>query len=253
MTPDSAADLVVKSLETEPVKNLLNPVTEQLGLMAGDVAGLVRFYVNDNLTKVFTKWARQREYKALPAGTDFASVIPILYSAQFQSNDELQELFAALLESSVSTPADVLPSFATTLAQLTPEEARYMIVLFEERSTRHRSDVGELGNLKRLYALYDSDLKNITFETRHVLEERIAKAELVIHDLLRLGILMEKQRTKKNLVLPTFGTRERVAEELLSHIQALGIETTFSFSEYGKKLIKAVSPTKAEPKPANPL
>src|SRR4051812_10335557 len=101
----------MSAIRTKAVQNLLSPITQKLGELGGDLGGIARFYARDNLEKVFTKWAHQRDDRPLPPDTDFSKLLPIIQHAQFQSDDDLQESFAALLESTVTDLSGVLPSF----------------------------------------------------------------------------------------------------------------------------------------------
>jgi|SRR5665213_2362865 len=80
------ANEISKALNTEPAKNLLSPVTKEIGDLLGEVANAARFYANDNLQKIFTKRARSRqaEGKTLEAG-DFHKIMPLLPMAAMHS------------------------------------------------------------------------------------------------------------------------------------------------------------------------
>lgn len=148
------ADLVVKSLETEPVKNLLSPITKQLGLIGGELGDILRFYVSRNLQQVFTKWAEHRNNNPLPPDTDMGRLLPLIQLASMQGDDELQERWAALLDSAVTAPDDVLPSFGLTLSQLTAQEARYVDRLYSY--AKHHARKGrELGKENILHGVFD--------------------------------------------------------------------------------------------------
>ncbi len=86
----ATGEAVEKVLESEPVNNLLAPVTKELGLTIGEVANVFRFYVTENLKSVFKKWAQQRNGNSINA-VEFQLVLPLLQSASLQSDEELQE------------------------------------------------------------------------------------------------------------------------------------------------------------------
>jgi hypothetical protein len=50
-----AATVIATATLTEAGKKLIAPVTEPIGLALGDLAGIYRFYQNENLGKIFTK------------------------------------------------------------------------------------------------------------------------------------------------------------------------------------------------------
>jgi len=233
-------DAVVKSLETQPVKNLLGPITEKLGLMGGDLGDLVRFYVNRNLEKIFTEWAKQRHNQPLPPNTDMGRLTPLMLQASLQSDEELQQRWAALLESAVTEPDGVLPSFGQTLSQLSAEEARYIDRLYAHM-TNHPSSGGRgLGNLTILFALYDERLGRFTIGIREAsLEREFAQARLFIHDLLRLRIITVEQEPKRHNLT---GTDVIALERFLGELQKPELISSYSFTDYGLSFIRAVTP-----------
>ena len=120
-----AGELVEKTLDSEPVRNLLGPLTKNLGLLLGQVSDVARFYTEQNLSSIFTKWAVQR--KGEPLGSrGFKRVLPLLRDAAMQSDDELQERWASLLENVANDTKMFYASFGQTLSQITSAEARYL-------------------------------------------------------------------------------------------------------------------------------
>jgi len=236
-------DAVIKSLETEPVKNLLGPITEQLGLIGGDLGGILRFYVNQNLPKVFRKWAEQRNHKPLAPDTDMGKLMPLLQLASLQSDEELQQRWAALLESAVTEPDGVLPSFGQTLSQLSAEEARYIDRLYAYMTNHPTSGGRGLGNLTLLFVLYDERLGRFTIGIRDAkLEREFAQARLFIHDLLRLRIIAVEQEPKRHNLR---GTDLIALERFLGELQKPELISSYSFTDYGLGFIRAVTPKPA--------
>jgi hypothetical protein len=45
--------IVEKALDSEPVRNLLGPLTQNLGMTFGYVSDIARFYTEENLAKIF--------------------------------------------------------------------------------------------------------------------------------------------------------------------------------------------------------
>jgi hypothetical protein len=207
-------------LNAEPVKNLLSPVTKEVGLVLGSIGSLVRFYCEDNLQKVFTKWARQRSNKPLEPA-EFIKVIPLLQAASLVSDNDLQECWAGLLESSVTQPEDFVPSFSQTLALLTPDEARcldrlYLQMLNQEPHLFHR-----LGTFDEMVSVYDPSADKSA-------EKRV---HLLIQDLERLGLIYRERQDD-----------DRVPTPVIGNFVASGFHTVYYFSDYGLRFIKAVTP-----------
>jgi hypothetical protein len=123
--PNNQLSDAMKILDSEPVKNLLSPVTKEVGEFLGQIANLARFYATENLEAIFTKWARGRRNGRTIDAEAFKRVMPLLPLAAMVSGDELQEKWAVLMESA-ATEDNCLPSFGQTLSQLTAEEVRYL-------------------------------------------------------------------------------------------------------------------------------
>ena len=239
---NAAGDL----LNTEPVKNLLSPVTKEVGLVLGTIGSLVRFYCEDNLQKVFTKWARQRNRKPL-APPDFTRAIPLLQAASLCSDDELQERWAALLESSVTQPEGVLPSFGHTLSQLTPEEARFL-----ERLYANREKMDSLDSLDCIFlSMEPQDLSKKFDDMFHHFEKwsseckkRSLLLSLMLQDFSRLGLIVDMPDVVEEE--EGRGERKEFSQNDLPRFLRIGIrqklKSSYHFSEYGSRFIQAVTP-----------
>jgi len=137
--PNAAAGEIVKeALNSELVKDLLGPMAQNLGLIFGQISDIARFYTEDNLAKIFKKRATQRRGIPLDAEA-FRRVLPLLRDAAMQSDDELQERWASLLENVAAAADDVLPSFGQALSKLNPD-----------RSSLSRSNLGTCVGTHRL-------------------------------------------------------------------------------------------------------
>jgi hypothetical protein len=118
-----AGEIVEKVLDAEPVRNLLGPMTQNIGLVLGQVPEIARFYTEQSLLSVFTKWAAQR--KGEPLKTEgFKGLLPLLRDATMQSDDELLERWGSLLEN-VANDAKV---FFRHLARLSHRSHRQRTV-----------------------------------------------------------------------------------------------------------------------------
>ncbi len=218
-------------LNTDQGRNLLNPVTQEIGLLLADLVGAFRFCVEENWARFYPKWARQRQNRPLTLD-EIRKVVPLLQAASLCSDDELQERWAALLESSVTTPEGVLPSFGHTLSQLTAEEAKFLERLYQ----KDRNGLGEFESLTRIY---DPEWQQLFFADRERYNMQIDHVRLLVQDLERLGLLVAEQRVKevkKNI---------RRLDELPSLLEKLGqqkLDSVYHISHYGKNFINAVTP-----------
>ncbi len=217
---------VGKLLNTEPVRNLLAPVTKEVGLVLGSIGSLVRFYCEDNLQKVFTKWAQQRNGKPLEP-SEFIKVIPLLQAASLVSDEELQECWAALLESSVSEPENCVPSFSQTLTLLTPDGARYLNRLHlriagEVNEPSHSGTYHRLGNFDEMVGIYNSQGDN----------GGLSRVHLLLHDLVRLGLIW-REREDDTYPMPIIGNHA---------INVSGFQMVYYFSDFGLRFVQALTP-----------
>jgi len=242
-----------KILDNELVKNVLSPPTKEVGEFLATIANLTRYYATGNLEKIFTKWAKSR---CSIEPEEFKRVMPLLPLVSMVSDDELQERWAVLMEST-ATDEGCLPSFGQTLAQLTAEEVRYLerlwkaVVLPPTYVSIHRAGRDPL-RYDTLVQVLDPEIDNwispsenkvfqatATDEQKAELDatyERIGRAELVIEDLMRLGII-GKEQVAKNLPFEQAFPSER---------RQTRVEFEYSFSQYGVSFMEAVTP-KPEP------
>ncbi len=213
---------LAKLLDTEIIKTLLGPVTQQVGLMGGDLAGIVRTYTTFNLAQVLTRWAQQRHNKPLKPA-EFVKVIRLLQAASQVSDNDLQECWAALLESSVSEPETFVPSFSQTLALLTPDEARCLDRL-------HLQVVNQEFHLLHRLGTFD-DMATVCFPGADRRAEN--RGHLLIQDLERLGLIYREREDDDNVPTPiTWGFIPSVS----------GFHTVYHLSDYGLRFVQAVTP-----------
>lgn len=251
----ATGEAVEKVLESEPVTNLLAPVTKELGLAIGEVANVFKFYFTENLKSVFKKWAQQRNGNSINA-KEFQLVLPLLQSASLQSDEELQERWAALLESTVTDKENVLPSFGSTLSQLTAEEARYLDKLWSA-VTRRSPLPNEPYRLKKnqfdfnfMQFVFDPELSEDAVQCRvkrffkqqtsaQEIEAlgRQGKLRLIVQDLERLGIIGNRSE-----LVPGQSHWVEVESKEIEIPGDSALHQWTSFTPYGKSFIKAVKP-----------
>lgn len=246
----------IEVLKSEPATNLLSPVTKEVGEFLGTVANLARFYATKNIESIFTKWAHERGGQRALTGEDFRRVMPLLPLASMVSDDELQDRWAALMEST-ATDDGSLPSFGQTLAQLTSEEVRYLDRLRKRvappawqlsLNRPGRDPVSYITLVKEFDPGVDPGVNpserkyfgdQMTDEQK-ANYERLVRADLVIEDLIRLGIIteipvVEPERYLQigNKKIPTGRSRTVLRSQ-------------YSFSQYGVAFMEAVTPARDE-------
>ncbi len=240
-----------KILDSELAKNLLGPVTKEVGQFLGHIANLARFYATDNIARIFTKWAKfHRDGRTIDAEA-FKRVMPLLPLASMVSDDELQEKWALLMESTAAGDAHS-PSFGQTLSQLTAEEVRYVDRLWKlalkpvNSVSVHRFGREPLSYIN-LVQLFDPSINaGVNSAERKILGEqftdeqktnyeRLGFAELIIEDFIRLGIIAKNQLVEPDRYLP-LGDRKLPFERSQTTLRS-----EYSFSQYGVSFMPAVT------------
>jgi hypothetical protein len=121
----------------ELVLKAFGPSVEQFGLIGGDLVGEIRW---NNLRRIAARMQKkleqaERKPKTIPPRL----LVPILQSASVEDDDTLQEMWAGLLATASQERDKLSPSFAETLKQLTPDEARYFDKLYRFRKENARN------------------------------------------------------------------------------------------------------------------
>jgi len=249
-----AGEIVRRSLDSEAGRNLLGPLTKNLGLILGEISDIARFYTKQNLESIFTKWAARRKGEPLdPEGEGFKRVLPLLRDAAMQSDDELQERWASLLENVANDAKGVLPSFGQTLSQVTSAEARYLDRIWErvlapnpynsgKRKGREELSYSTLLDIyhPKLRAPSPAELR--AFPDRMSPEklaafDEVTNFELTLHDLERLSLLEKIVRYVSDAkIYEIEGKRVSIPSE------RGGMATSYALTQYGVNFILAVRP-----------
>lgn len=249
-----AGEVAEKALESEPVRNLLGPVTQNIGLILGQISDIARFYTEQNLLSIFKTWATQRKGEPLES-EEFKRVLPLLRDAAMQSDDELQERWASLLENVANAAEGVLPSFGQTLSQITSAEARYLdrvwtyVTAPKSYNSGKRQGRNEL-SYSNLLDIYNPKMQapsppevlvyrdSMSHEQLAAFDE-MTNFELMLHDLERLSLL-----EKTPDYVPGVVSRYEIGGELVSiPSERSGITTSYALTQYGVNFILAVRPS----------
>jgi hypothetical protein len=249
-----AGEIVKKTLDSEPLKNLLGPLTQNLGVALGQVGDIARFYTEQNLSRIFPKWAAQREGGPLKS-EQFQRVLPLLRDAAMQSDDELQDRWASLLENVANDADGVLPSFGQTLSQITSAEARYLDRIWEFVTAPNAYNSGkrhgreELSHHK-LIDIYNPKLRAPSPADMQVYRDRMSpeqlaafdemtKFELILDDFERLRLLEKKVTYSTGRM----NYREIAGEEIGFSSGDVGMSVKYALTQYGVNFILAVRPS----------
>jgi Abortive infection alpha len=130
MSYDRSELLKIGDKVTDLVHKLAGPLFEEIGLTLGDK---FRVYRTKNWIKTVEKTERLLREADLPANAvPPRLLLPIIDGCSIEDNDSLQDLWAGLLATASQQTGSVSPSFAETLKQLTPGEARYLEKLYQD-------------------------------------------------------------------------------------------------------------------------
>lgn len=263
-----AGGAIATALLTEAGKKLITPLAEQLGLALGDLGSIYRRYQHENLGKIFTKWAEsERAGKGLDA-EEFKRIMPLLPLAAQVSDDDLQDRWAALLESAAKGDEGFLPSFGQTLSQLTVEEAKFLDRLLEDVSkpktySSQYSFLREPMDRSALIRIYDPSIEawmnpaeRRMFQGRLTKEQvenfaKVDRADLIIQDLERVGILVQEQIAEPDayITIPHSVAGHDVdssvaGKKIPLHRSQTVIRSLYSLSPYGLTFLQSVTPRK---------
>jgi Abortive infection alpha len=233
------------------MRNLLGPLTKNFGLILGQVSDIARFYTEQNLLSIFTRWAAQRKGEPLEA-EGFKRVLPLLRDAAMQSDDELQGRWASLLENVANDAKGVLPSFGQTLSQITSAEARYLDRIWEYVTAPKPYNSGKRQGRDQLSYSYLIDIYNpklrapspaeMSVYRNRMSHEQVAafdemtNFELMLHDLERLSLHEKVVQYVSGDV-----NRYEVGGELISiPCERSGMMTSYALTQYGVNFILAV-------------
>ena len=229
------SETAAKVLDSDVSKALLFPVASETGLLLAEITNAVRFYATENLERLFPKWARHRK-KPLTE-QEFRRVMPLLQTASMESNDEMHDRWARLLESVANDANGVLPSFGQCLAQMTPREAAFLDRLWEEFFRYKGKETQEWFPIEGLTDQYVSSLhlseedlnalgkaEGDDDENQEKLSRLMDESQVAVDDLVRSGILKSDFST-------SYGDSGEVSE-------------TYQLTMYGRRFMNAVARTR---------
>jgi Abortive infection alpha len=240
------------ALKTDAGKNLVGPITEEFGLALSDIAKIYRFYQGHILGMIFKRWEESHGDKPPITPEQFKKILPLLQLASVQNDEELQAKWAALLENTANANDGVLPSFGQTLSQLTSDEAKFLDGLFAlaSKPKAYLADCRpgmEPFDYVTLIKVYDPSINpGIGPAERQLYEvkmsadqlanyDRLTRAELVIQDLVRLGIIGETHTLEPSR-FADFG----IARIPIEQARAI-FSTRYSFTHYGLSFVRALT------------
>ncbi len=235
----TVSEIASKVLESNVAKSLLGPAALEIGQLLGDVTGAIRFYANENLSRICSRWAEARSSERL-SEPEIRRVMPLLQTASMESRGELQERWATLLNAIARGMDGTAISFGQCLAQLSPKEARFLDVLFGTMSPEWRA-TRELGGLVSIWVEMEmSQLSEPYDEERHGdYPSFSAECSAAVSNIIRLGIL-ERTTRVVGRVVPLSSSSED-SEEPTAYIGNQLLTEVYTFSEYGRLFMGAVS------------
>ena len=236
-------------LNNEQVKNILSPTTKAIG------ENLKDFYnatIGENMHQVFDRLRERRRGKRPATHEDFKVIIPLLQGASVQSDSTLQDRWANLMDSAIDQTEGYLPSFAQTLSEMSADEAHYLDRLWAFFSQPLDINTGlpfAMWPVEhwKLVEVYDPNFRiNFNHAEYWLYKDKMGdedKAtyaklnhiELVIQDLIRLGIISRTEKAEaKDHYLPGQTPMPMKGSETI-------LKTEYALTHYGVSFIRAVS------------
>jgi hypothetical protein len=245
------ANELAKAMNSDQAKELTLPASHEFGALFGELASIVRFYGTENLKRIFKKWARDRYPGKVIDAAEFRRVMPLLSTASMESDDELQDRWAALLETAASGDKDYLPSYGQTLSQLTVQEARLLSAFWtwanNPTAQGNQGSPRQSVSARMLLSVFHPEISaNLmwTYQGRpedappevRSLVEKSEEVDHIIDDLVRIGIFELIRETRAPIRLQ-FGEHLLETADRPPHV-LIG----YSLTLYGQKFIRAVTP-----------
>jgi len=249
---------VVTKVIAEPINNVLSPPTKEVGDLLGTIANLCRFYATDNLAKIFKKWAEYRRGERPLNGEDLRKIMPLLPPASMVSDDELQAKWARLMESAVNDADGRSPAFGQTLSQLSAEEVRFLdqlwaiVLIPNQMVTTYVPRMRPLSFIT-LMGVFDPGINTGVSDSEFQIfghrwsdqqranYERLQHAKLIIDNVIRLGILREKQEIKESDRVIGLDAVSVNRSEVTIKAGDVKLRIEYSFSPYGISFMEAVT------------
>src|SRR5580658_1521196 len=146
------------------VKRMLGPAADELAEMWRDQ---VRLYRYDRQLKCVEKAERMaKEAGFTPQAVPPKILFPLLEGASFEDNEDLHDMWAALLANAASpeNAESVRPAFIATLRHMAPDEAKLLNWIYESIDDRHinRIDVADLSKILGLLGFSETTVEGIT-------------------------------------------------------------------------------------------
>jgi len=248
---------VVTEAVAEPMNDALTPASKEVGKLLGTITNVFRFYATKNLEKICTKWAEYRRGE-LPNDEDLRKVMPLLPSASMVSDEELQAKWARLMESAINDADGRASAFGQTLSQLTAEEVRFLdhlwaIVLTPNRTvTAYAPRMRPLSFITLMGAFdpgINTGVNDAEFqiyghewsEEQRANYKRLRRARLIIDNVIRLGILRERQEIKESDRHIGLDAVSMNRGEVTIKAGDVKLHVEYSFSAYGLSFMEAVT------------
>jgi hypothetical protein len=191
-------------------------------------------------------------------------LFPLLEGASFEDNEDLHTMWAALLANAADPNTEALPqpAFSDILKQLTPDQAKFLDIIYRETIRRFSAlpnikphelpdptmlDLFAISSPSELFALYYKlDVHGSDLSSGHSEYFDIAKRQelrrlyrLATDNLFRLRLLRERAMTEKA------DQREASPDDVIAeHFHIASGPRVFYFSTLGFEFIQACRPPK---------
>ena len=248
LDPNTVKD-ALSILNNEQVKNIVFPTTKAIGESLKDLYDAT---IGENMRNVADRFRERRSGKRPTTHEDFKVIIPLLQGASVQSDPTLQDRWANLMDSAIDQTEGYLPSFAQTLSEMSADEAHYLdrlLAFFSQPLDINTGLPFAMWPVEhwKLVEVYDPKFRINFGHAEYWLHKdkmgdddkatyaKLNHIELVIQDLIRLGIISrtEKAEAKDHYLLGQTPMPMKGSETAL--------KTEYALTHYGVSFIRAVS------------
>ena len=234
---------VVSVANSEPFKALSLPTTTEIGAFLGSFASVIRFYSDENLKRIFTRWAEQRGRQEVITATEIRKVMPLLQAASMEADDEMQQRWAALMETAARYDDRYLPTFGQTLSLLTSLEARFLHRIRESSpglGDKEEDEQREFFTEQELNVIFCREPREHLLATGLDYGEaqilHAGRFSIIVSDLIRLGLLEERITSSQ-----TKSAKIGELRVLLYQRPEAG-KSTYRMTRFGRQFLSAVTP-----------
>jgi hypothetical protein len=257
----AAAKVAVAAVPfTAVVKRMLGPAADEVSELLRDKVRLYRYGQQIKCLEKAERMAQQAGFTPQPVPPKI--LFPLLEGVSFEEDEDLHTMWAALLANAADPKTTALsqPAYADILKQLTPDQAKFLALLYREtvrRSSELRNqpdgmpdstmlDLFAIPSPAEFFGLYCQVLNpswSHPSDYSDLIERRELRRQysLAVDNLYRLRLIREKVMAHEADAQRKATAHDAIAE----HFYIASGPKVFFFSTLGFEFIRCCSPPKS--------